>query len=56
MSRFLVSENIRRFKSLLAEPLDPDRRRTIEALLEEEQAKLSAAELEERHADEGEAP
>ena len=43
MSSFLVSENIRRFKTLLAEDLDPARRGTVEILLEEEEGKLGAS-------------
>ena len=41
MSRFTVTENIRRFRELLAQPLDASRRRTIQALLAEEEAKLA---------------
>lgn len=40
MSRFTVTENIRRFRQLLTEPLDTQRRRTIETLLAAEEAKL----------------
>jgi hypothetical protein len=42
MSTFVISENIRRFKVLLAAELEPRRRRTIEGLLAAEEAKLAA--------------
>jgi hypothetical protein len=49
MSEFLFSENIRRYRALLAENLDPARRHTIESLLAEEEARAAAARLKQRH-------
>ena len=44
MSAYLAKENIRRFRALLDQELEPARRRTIEALLAEEEAKLAGME------------
>ncbi len=41
MNNFTLTENIRRFRELLAQTLDPARRRTVETLLAEEEAKLA---------------
>ncbi|MDX9999546.1 MAG: hypothetical protein WCY15_14745 [Phenylobacterium sp.] len=41
MSRFTLTENIRRFRALLAQNVDPARRRTVEMLLAEEERKLA---------------
>lgn len=40
MRRFMLTENIRHFRELLAAPLDDARRHTIETLLAEEEAAL----------------
>lgn len=45
---YVASENIRRFRALLATPLPPEKRKTIEALL--------ASELAELENEQGEAP
>jgi hypothetical protein len=42
MNSFALRENIRRFRQLLAETLEPTKRRTVENLLAEEEAKLAA--------------
>jgi len=43
MTWFTLTENIRRYRQLLAGRLDPERRRTIEILLAEEEAALARA-------------
>lgn len=40
MDRFIRSENIQRFKKLLEIETDPDKRRIVEKLLAEEEAKV----------------
>lgn len=39
MDIFLVNENVRHFRELLARELDPARRRMVESLLAQEEAK-----------------
>lgn len=41
MDIFLVNENVRHFRELLARELEPDRRRMVESLLAQEEAKLA---------------
>ncbi len=43
MDTFVIFENIRRFKALLAQRLEPAQRGTVEDLLAEEEATLFAA-------------
>lgn len=43
MTWFTLTENIRRYRQLLAGGLDAERRRTIEMLLAEEKAALARA-------------
>lgn len=41
MQRYVSSENVRRFKAMLAGPLDPEQRRRVETLLRREEAILA---------------
>lgn len=41
MNSFVLFENIRRFKALLAQRLEPEQRHTVEDLLAEEEANLA---------------
>ncbi|WP_334164546.1 hypothetical protein [Phenylobacterium sp.] len=41
MDIFLVNENVRHFRELLARELEPERRRMVENLLAQEEAKLA---------------
>lgn len=41
MDIFLVNENVRHFRELLARELDPAQRRMVESLLAQEEAKLA---------------
>lgn len=41
---FVIQRNIRRFETLLAQALDPEQRRTVEALLAAERTKFEALE------------
>jgi hypothetical protein len=43
MTRFTLTQNIRRYRQLLAGSLEPERRRVIESLLAEEEAALARA-------------
>ncbi|MFZ5737629.1 hypothetical protein BJ123_102122 [Rhodopseudomonas thermotolerans] len=44
MERFVRNENIKRYRDLLKTEIDPDKRRVIQKLLAEEEAKELASE------------
>ena len=48
MRVYVVEENIRRFRAQLEQETSPDRRRTVEGLLKEEEAKLAVLAAEAR--------